>query len=45
MSTEHQEREAPRIPDYAMACIQTYGDARADDDGTSAARLGEAIKA
>ena len=42
MSSE-QEREAPRIPAYAMACIQAYGDARADDDGTSAARLGEAI--
>ncbi len=33
----------PGIPDYALLRIQAYGDARADDDGTSAARLREAI--
>jgi hypothetical protein len=34
----------PRIPDYVMACIHAYGDAREDDDGTSGNHLRHAIE-
>jgi hypothetical protein len=37
--------EVPRVPDYVLTCVHAYGDARADDDGTSPDRLGEAIRA
>ena len=36
--------EGPRVPDYVLTCVHAYGDARADDDGTSPDRLGEAIR-
>lgn len=39
------EQFFPRVPDEVMAYIQAYGDARADDDGTSGQRIGDAIKA
>ena len=39
------EREAPSVPDTVLTYIHAYGDARADDDGTSVVRLAEAILA
>ena len=35
----------PRVPDSVLAYVHAYGDARADDDGSSAQRLLEAITA
>lgn len=35
----------PVVPDDVIQCVQAYGDARADDDGSSALRLGDAIAA
>jgi hypothetical protein len=34
----------PKVPLSVSVAISAYGDARADDDGTSAARLGECIR-
>lgn len=36
--------ELPKVPNYVLACIHAYGDARADDDGTSANHLRHAIE-
>lgn len=42
-SALHMMEGRPSVPLAVSVAISAYGDARADDDGTSAARLGECI--